>query len=144
MSRTRCAETKRQPPSHGTPPGASRRGVVIVVLVVVMLIIELVIVNGVIGGARDHDLTVWRMQTVESFYAAEAGLNMAIREFVKDADEDGDTKIGGISDDGNAANDPDPGNAQFFVNSTTVGVTTTLTSEGRSGEATRIVKATLE
>ncbi len=105
------------------------------------MIVELVIVTGVIGGARDHDLTVWRMQTVESFYAAEAGLNMAIREFVKDADEDGDTKIGGISDDGNAANDPTLGNAQVFVTATTAGSETTLTSEGRSGDATRTARA---
>ena len=58
-----------------------------------------------------------------------------------DGDEDGDTKIGGISDDGNAANDPTLGNAQVFVIAVTVGADTTLTSEGRSGETTRTARA---
>ena len=112
-------------------------------VLVMLLIVELIIVSSVIGGARDHDLTVRRLQTIESFYAAEAGINMAIREIVEDADEDGDTNIGGISADLNAANDPVLGGAQFFVTATTVDVTTTLVSEGRSGPATRIAQATV-
>ncbi len=141
MHRNRYVQTRRPPRSHGHSPRASCRGIVLIVLVVLVLVVELIVVSIVIGGARDHSLTVWRMQTVESFYASEAGINMAIREFVVAADEDGDTKIGGISDDGNAANDPTLGNAQLFVTAVTVGSETTLTSEGRSGETTRTSQA---
>ncbi len=56
------------------------RGIVAVATIVVLLIVDLIILALVIGGARDHDLTVRRMQTVEAFYAGEAGINMAIRE----------------------------------------------------------------
>ncbi len=112
-------------------------------VLVMMLIVDLIIVATVVGGARDHDLTVRRLQTIESFYASEAGINMAIREIVEDADEDGDTNIGGISDDLVAANDPVLGGAQFFVTANTVDVTTTLVSEGRSGQATRTSRATV-
>ena len=36
-----------------------------------------------IGGGRDHDLTVKRMDTLRAFYAAEAGMNIAIRELME-------------------------------------------------------------
>lgn len=141
MNRIRCAKTRRLPRSHDHSPGTSRRGVVLVVVVVMLMIVELIVISVVIGGARDHDLTIRRLQSVESFYASEAGINMAIREIVEDTDEDGDTKIGGISDDGNAANDPTLGNAQVFVTATTAGSETTLTSEGRSGASKRTARA---
>ena len=41
-------------------------------VIAMLIIVELVIVALVISGGRDHGLTVWRMQTVEAFYAAEA------------------------------------------------------------------------
>ena len=114
MDRGRDPHTRRIPRHRGHPPCASRRGIVLVVVVILLLIVELIVVSIVIGGARDHDLTIRRMESVESFYACEAGINMAIREIVEDADEDGDTKIGGISDDSNAANDPALGNARVL------------------------------
>ena len=141
MDRGRDPHTRRIPRHRGHPPCASRRGIVLVVVVILLLIVELIVVSIVIGGARDHDLTIRRMESVESFYACEAGINMAIREIVEDADEDGDTKIGGISDDSNAANDPALGNARVFVTAATAGPETTLTSEGRSGEARRTARA---
>lgn len=141
MERCLYAQTRRTPRSRGHSPCASRRGTIMVVVLVMLLIVELIVVSIVIGGARDHDLTLRRMQSVESFYASEAGINMAIREIIEGADEDGDTKIGGISDDGNAANDPTLGNAQVFVIAVTVGADTTLTSEGRSGETKRTARA---
>ncbi len=128
---------------HGRSSSVSRRGILIVAIMVLLLVIELIIVTMVISGARDHDLTIRRLQTVESFYASEAGINMAIREITEPDDEDGDSKIGGISDDSNPATDPALGNAYFFVTATTVGATTTLVSEGRSGDAMRTAQATV-
>ena len=68
-------------------------------------------------------------------------MTMAIREMMNSADEDLDGGTGTISDDGNPSNDPSLGPAQFFVTSTTSGSQTTLTSEGRSGNARRAMES---
>ncbi len=119
-----------------------RRGVIAIAMIVLLLILDLIILSMVIGGTRDHDLTVRRMETIESFYAAEAGMNMAIRELMELSDEDGDLTVGTISDDSpvNPANDPTLGNAQFFVSVSG----TVYTSEGRSGEARRTMQAEMK
>ena len=123
-----------------------------VAMIVLMIIVDLIIVGMVISQARDHDLTVRRLQTIESFYAAEAGVNMSIRELMIPLDEDGDDDgswprgIGTISDDDNPATDPALGNAQFVVTAeanTPVAGRTTITSVGRSGEARRRMQAVL-
>ena len=130
----------------------TRRGMIAVAMIVLMIIVDLIIVGMVISQARDHDLTVRRLQTIESFYAAEAGVNMSIRELMIPLDEDGDDDgswpfgIGTISDDTNPATDPALGNAQFVVTAeanTPVAGRTTITSEGRSGEARRRMQAVL-
>ncbi len=130
----------------------TRRGLIVVVMILLMMIVNLIIIGMVVTQARDHDLTVRRLQTIESLYAAEAGMNMSIRELMVPADEDGDDDglwpfgIGTISDDTNPATDPTLGNAQFVVtaeaNTPVVGQTT-ITSEGRSGEARRRMQAVL-
>jgi hypothetical protein len=127
--------------------GPAPRAVAAVTMVVILLIVDLIIVGIVVGLSRDHDLTIRRMQTIEAMYAAEAGVNMSIRELMNDADEDGDGTTGTISDDSNDANDPTLGNAQFVVTAaadTPAAGQTTLTSEGRSGEARRKIEGVLE
>ncbi len=125
-----------------------RRAMAAISMVVVLLIIDLMIISMVVGGARDHDLTVRRMDTIRAFYAAEAGMNMAIRERMIPDDEDNDTggaDTGSISDDTNDANDPGfgtPKNTQFVV--TLSADKKTLTSTGRSGDAKREMDALLE
>ena len=130
----------------------TRRGMIAVAMIVLMIVVDLIIVGMVISQARDHDLTVRRLQTIESFYAAEAGVNMSIRELMIPLDEDGDDDgswprgIGTISDDDTPATDPALGNAQFVVTAeanTPVAGRTTITSEGRSGEARRRMQAVL-
>lgn len=123
---------------------SNRRGTVAISMILTLIIVDLIIVGIVVGGARDHDLTVRRIETINAFYAAEAGMNMAIRELMMNADEDGDGAIGTISDDGNAANDPAIGQAQVLVTSVVVGSQTTLTSQGRAGEARREIVTVVE
>ena len=123
---------------------SNRRGTVAISMILTLVIVDLIIVGIVVGGARDHDLTVRRIETINAFYAAEAGMNMAIRELMMNADEDGDGAIGTISDDGNAANDPAIGQAQVLVTSVVVGSQTTLTSQGRAGEARREIVTVVE
>jgi len=117
-----------------------RRAIVAVAMIIILLLINLIIVGIVVSQARDHDLTVRRQQTVEAFYAAEAGVNMSIRELMVPGDEDGDGFTGSISDENptyDPDNDPTLGNAQFFVSVSG----TVYTSEGRSGEARRTLQA---
>ena len=124
-----------------------RRASAAVAMVVVLLIVDLLIVGMVISGSREHDLTIRRMETIESFYAAEAGANMAIRELMEYLDEDLDGTVGTISDDGDSGNDPTVGNAQFHVTAAEdvpVLGQTTLTSHGRSGEARRHLDTVLK
>ncbi len=121
-----------------------RRATVAISMVIALVVVDLIIISIVIGGARDHDLTIKRIETIESFYAAEAGINMAIREMMNSTDEDGDGAIGTISDDATPANDPTFGQAQVLVTSVVAGPQTTLTSQGRAGEVRRNVEAVLE
>ena len=121
-----------------------RRGAAAIAAVVLLLILDLIIISIVIGGARDHDLPVRRAETIQGFYAAEAGMNMAIRELMNDTDEDGDGAIGTISADATPANDPTFGQAQVLVTSARVGSQITLTSQGRAGEARREIDLLLE
>ncbi len=121
-----------------------RRATVAISMVIALVVVNLIIISIVIGGARDHDLTIKRVETIQAFYAAEAGMNMAIRELMNNADEDGDGAIGTVSDDGNAANDPTFGQAQVVVTASIAGPQTTLRSKGRAGDARREVEAALE
>lgn len=122
----------------------ARRGSAAVAAVIVMAILGLIVVAVVAGGARDQDLTVKRLQTVRAFYAAEAGMNMAIRELAGGVDEDGDGSVGGISDDGDDTNDPMFGSATVSVSAAEGAGELTLTSRGRAGDARRTIEAQLE
>ncbi len=125
----------------------SRRGTVAVAVIVMLMIINLIVLSMTISQAHDHDLTVRRLETVQALYAAEAGVNMAVRELMEDDDEDVDGTIGTISDDTDDGTDPTLGNAAFVVvavaDTPFVGQTT-LTSQGRSGEARRQMSTVIE
>jgi hypothetical protein len=123
---------------------AQRRGAAVVAMVVAMLVTTLIILGLVLGGARDQDLSLRRLETIRAFYAAEAGANMSIREILLNVDCDGDGGVGTISDDGNAANDPTIGAAQVFVTRTISGSQTTLESQGRCGSARRKIEAVMQ
>jgi hypothetical protein len=122
---------------------ARRRGVAAAGMLVVMLVVSTVVVAIVLGGARDQGLTVNRLETIRAFYAAEAGMNMAIRELMVNTDLDSDGAIGGISADGNDNNDPTIGAGRVHVTRVVSGQTT-LTSQGRSGQARRTIQAVLQ
>ncbi len=127
---------------HGRT-NTQRRGATAIVMVVLMLLVAMIVIGSAVSGARDQDLTVRRVETVQSIYAAEAGMNMAIREIINNADEDGDGAIGSISDDGNDANNPVFGNAAVLVTTQASGDDTILVSLGSRGTATRRIEATL-
>lgn len=122
-----------------------RRGIAAVAAVVLVVLANLIVVAMVLAGSREQDLTIRRLETVRAFYAAEGGMNMAIRELMIDEDEDGDGVIGTISDDGDPGTDPIIGAARVRVESTTVVPgQVTLESVGASGSALRRLRSTLE
>ena len=120
-----------------------RRGTVLVAVVLLLLILEIFVAGLVAAAPRDQHLGVDRLDTVRSFYSAEAAMNMAVRELMIAADEDGDGAIGSISDDGNDATDPQLNQGSLVVSAAIVGSDTVLTSEGRSGNASRRLQATV-
>lgn len=118
-----------------------RRGTVLVAVIVLLAIMQLIVATVVQGGGRDHDLTGRRAATMQAFYAAEAGMNMALREMMLAVDDDGDGGIGTISNDGNSNNDPTVGGARVSVSSSTTNAATTLSSTSRTGDAHRAIAA---
>lgn len=74
---------------------------------IVMLTIGTVVVASVVlSGGREADLARSRVESARAFYAAEGIANMSMREVFYNLDQDGDIRIGSISNDGNAANNP--------------------------------------
>ncbi len=120
---------------------SNRRGAAAVLMVVLLLVVGLIILGFVHGSARDQDLTVRHLESIQSFYAAEAGMNMAVREMMVGVDEDGDGTIGSISDDADSGTDPSIGGGKVYVTESTVASLTTLTSKGSAGLARREIKA---
>ena len=123
------------------------RGLAVIAIIITLVVLNLIVVAIVVESARDHSLTVRRLETVQAMYAAEAGVNMSTREMIEGVDEDGDGKIGAISDDIDPATDPSLGPARFVVtlaSNSPVAGQYTLTSEGRSGAARRSVESITE
>ena len=122
----------------------SRRALVTIALLLALLLLQLVVVGVVSGGARDHDLTARRAEAMRAFYAAEAGMNMAVRELMLEVDTDGDGAIGGVSGNSNDSDDPAVSGAQFHVDVRDFGAQQLLTGSGRSGLGLRTLEATIE
>lgn len=113
-------------------------------MVVILALLSLVVLGFVHATAREQDVSVRRIEAIQSYYAAEAGLNMAVREFMENADSDGDGAIATISDDSNDANDPALGAANVVVTQALSGANTILTSTGRSGQSQRVLQVTVQ
>lgn len=138
--------------SHGARPMAERiarlsarpTAAVGLATIIVLVFIQLSVVGMVITGARDMDTSVQRLDTLRAFYAAEGGMNMAIREMITNLDEDGDGTIGSISNDSNTSNDAAVATARVYVAKAVAGATSTLTSRGRCGSTRRQLTAVIE
>jgi hypothetical protein len=110
-----------------------RRGAAGMAVILMLVVLQLVVVCVVLSGARDQDMTIERLNASRAYYAADAGVQMAYREILAQADQDGDGGVGSISGDGNPANDPGVGGSSFAV-AEDLG---SLTSTGRAGSARR-------
>lgn len=125
------------------PMPSRDRGAIGVAMVGALVVVEVIIVVAVIGGGLNQDLTLQRIETNRAFYAAEAGVNMAMREIWSNADEDGDGLIGSISDDADPANDPAIGAASVSVSTTDDAGRTSVAAVGRSDRARRRIELQL-
>jgi Tfp pilus assembly protein PilX len=118
-----------------------RRGIAAVAVIVILVIVDLVVVGVVLSESRGHDVTVQRLETVRAYYAAEAGMHMALRELMLQDNLDDDCAVGTISNDGIDANDPALGTASFMVTAAPSGSQYIVRSHGRSGDARREMSA---
>lgn len=124
--------------------GSSRRGTVIIAMLLVLIGLQLLVVLMVMGSARDQDLSVRRLDNLRAFYAAEAGINMAIREMYTGLDEDGDGTVGSISNDSQAISDPVlSASARVVVVKDTGSGSPVLTGTGRSVDSRCVIVAAL-
>lgn len=123
---------------------STRRGMAAVVAVVLLVMLQLLAGVLLSGGAREIEQRSMRLDGLRSFYAAEGAVNMAVRELMLGADEDGDGTVGGVSLTGTSADDPRLGPARLsIVAVSTSGSTTTIAAESASGAAMRRQRATI-
>lgn len=130
-----------------------RRASAAVAMVIVLVVLQLALVGAIAGGGGSGgasaggagSMTQSRLDATRAFYAAEAGVNMSLREIMLSFDADADGAIGSISDDGDDANDPTFGaGSHVRVSRAAAGADVVLTSRSRSGNARRAVRATLQ
>jgi len=120
------------------------RGAAAVGMVIVLVVLSLVTVGMVMGGARDQDQTVRRLESLRAFYAAEAGMNMGLRERMLDADEDDDGAIGTVSNDADDGNNPAIGAGSVFVAVDETPGSNALISHGSAGQARRLIASAFD
>lgn len=120
------------------------RGTAAVAAILVLIIAQLTVTISVLGVAREQDTMLDRVDGVRAFYAADAAMNMSIRELINSADEDGDGSIGGISDNSNAANDPSLTGGVTFYSTYSGGSTGLLTSYGSIRSVVHSVQSTVK
>ena len=121
-----------------------RRGAASVAIVAALVVAGLVVVGLVLTTANEGDMVAVRADSLRAFYAADSGINMAVREMMTGQDYDGDGGIGSISNDGNAANDPLVGGARVSAGRVGSGWTAALTSAARIGSVRRTIGASTE
>ena len=94
---------------------AIRRAAALVAFVTALMVIgtmTLTVLQMTAVGSHSH-LAHYRANG--AFYAAESGIEMAIREVNQGSDIDSDGSVGSISNNGNAADDPTLASGSFSV-----------------------------
>lgn len=114
---------------------AKQRATVLIAVVIALVVLQLAVVGTTLMGARQQTLTVNSLDGVRAYYAAEAGLAMAMREVAYGVDYDADGTVGSISADSNDSADPTIGSARVVVTKSVSGYDQTYTSTGRKGAA---------
>lgn len=127
-----------------TPRPTTVRGSASLGAVVALVIFQLILVGAVLANARDQDVGTRRLESVRTFYAAEAAANMAFREVRLNVDADGDGSIGGISDNGSTGDDPVISGSRASASISASGSTRTVTVSSSNGSSRRKLTLTFE
>lgn len=104
----------------------------LIAIVIALVIVQIAVIGIVSLGRFDQHLTKLRLESEQAQYAAESGINMALREVFNNTDEDSDGGVGTIS--AKTVN-----GCSVSVASSTSGGTTTLTATATSAIAKRVV-----
>jgi hypothetical protein len=113
-------------------------------MVLVLVLTNAIVLVMIRNAGRQVDLQIHRADTVHAFYAAEGAMNMAVRELIEGADEDGDGGVGTISDDSDPGTDPAIGPAAAYVTSQPTADGSLHVSRGTAGLAQRDIEVSVE
>jgi hypothetical protein len=115
------------------------RGAILIGAVILLVILAVCAVTT--GAVFSSALQAYALSADSTcaLYAADAGVELALKEYTANADVDGDGTIGAISNDGNDNNNPSLGNARILV-SFSGGV---MTATGTYDAAVRRIEVTI-
>jgi hypothetical protein len=113
-----------------------------VVAVVALVVLQLVVVAVVVGGSRDQDLQSKRLDAVRASYAADSGVQIALREIATGLDENADGVIGGIGA-GNVLSGASLNLGHVASAISVLGAENSVTITAASGEAKRRITSTV-
>ena len=116
--------------------GRRRRGLVLLGAVITFLVLACVAATGAALLSSGQQGFFVSSESTLAFYAADAGIEMALKETYAGADLDGDGTIGGISSDGDGSNDARIGGSTVEVDCQ-AGL---FTSTGSHGAARRRIE----
>lgn len=119
-------------------PIHARRGVVTVLVVAGMVLLATGAAATAICATQHAETAVLRASAAQARAAADTALLLALREIATGVDSDGDSHVGGLSDDGNDDNDPTLAGARAHVHR----AGTQLTATATCGEARTTQHAT--
>lgn len=108
----------------------NRRGTASVAIIVLLVLLQIIVAGIVLSGARDQELSVQRLASARSYYAADSGMHMAVREVSLGVDVDADGAIGSISNNGSSADDPRIGGTPLVATAAAGGGGTLITILG--------------
>lgn len=114
----------------------NRRGTVLVAIVIALVVLQFAVVAVVLSGSRDHQLRARRVEGARAFYAAEAAMQLAVREAATGSDLDGDGVVGGVAS-------ISFGSGSGRVSATDTGSEITLIASSTVGQARRSARAVL-
>ena len=124
-------------PRHGLERQAC--GGILIGAVIVLVLLAVFAVTTAAAYSAGLQAYAVSADSTSALYAADTGIEIALKEYLEGNDRDRDGTIGGVSDDGDARNDPRLDAAYITVHCAD-GV---MTATGTCGAAARRIEVTL-
>jgi hypothetical protein len=118
--------------------GRARGGILLGAVILLVVLAVCAVTTGAVFSSALQAYAVSADSTC-ALYAADAGIELALKEYTNHTDVDGDGTVGSISNDGNDGNNPYLGNARILVGFSG-GV---MTATGSYGAAVRRIEVTI-